>query len=220
MNSAPLVASTCSVRDSVSPTDAPTPSRKCTGPRNIQAQLMCDVRVTARRCICISARDGAGRSGAWAAVPCGLGVFRRGALVFSIGSPASPDFCGRRGPNSGTVQRRVELAVLHFIARPRGCICPEKLTELFWCPGSAAAAFVQMPRRVEFASGPSRNCQTRPGDLTSCSRSAPASKISSSAGTPRICPMASENCQARQRHAEFINRARRICQRALENCQA
>ncbi len=77
-----------------------------------------------------------------------------------------------------------------------------------------------MPRRVEFASGPSRNCQTRPGDLTSCSRPAAASNISSSAGTSRICPRASENCQARQRHAEFINRVRRICQRALENCQA
>ena len=72
---------------------------------------------------------------AWAfsyAVPC----------FFSIGSLAAPDFCGRRGSNSVTVPRRVELAVLHFIARPRGCICPDKLTQLFWCPGSAAAAFV------------------------------------------------------------------------------
>ncbi len=137
-------------------------------PGNAQPQAMlwpCHAR--AKQCICISARDGAGRSGAWAVVPCGLGVFRRGALIFSIGSPASPDFCGRRGSNSGTV-----------------------------------------PRRVEFASGPSRNCQTRPGHLTRCSRSAPASKISSSAGTHRICPRASENCQARQRHAEFINRVR------------
>ncbi len=63
MNSAPLVASTCSVRDSVSRTGAPTPSRKCTGPRNIQAQLMCGSPVEMHMHLCAGRRWALGRLG-------------------------------------------------------------------------------------------------------------------------------------------------------------
>ncbi len=108
-----------------SPGDALASPRKCTAACNALAQAMCgpsNAYASLRGTALGTRAPEPPYPAAWAfscAVPC----------FFSIGSPAAPDFCGRRGSNSGTVPRRVELAVLHFIARPRGCICPDKLTQ-------------------------------------------------------------------------------------------